>query len=186
MFYLLNCILLGGTEKQKLNFELYSRTYRSSKTMVEAPIEHKVVDGRNVAVYAFEHTVLIDSCGDLNRPTAAVLHGVFNRLSLRFVVISYGVVILLRQDDLALWAVLGSILNVLLSFTLKQLINQERPDPEVRSGPGMPSTHAQSISFAAAFIILSINEWLGLNGSAVLLSGLVIAVGVYFVRLHVP
>ncbi|PWA86087.1 phosphatidic acid phosphatase type 2/haloperoxidase [Artemisia annua] len=156
--------------------------------MVEAPIEHQVVNGQkcsNVAVYAFEHKVLIDSCGDLNRPTAAVLHSVFNRLSLRFIVVSYGVVILLRQDDLALWAVLGSILNVLLSFTLKHLIKQERPDPQVCSGPGMPSTHAQSISFAVTFIILSINEWLGLNGSAVLLSGLVIAVGAYFIWLRV-
>ena len=70
--------------------------------------------------------------------------------------------ILLRQDDLALWAVLGSILNVLLSFTLKQLINQERPDPEVCSGPGMPSAHAQSISFAVTFIILSSNPLLPL------------------------
>ncbi|GJW99505.1 hypothetical protein Tco_0183419 [Tanacetum coccineum] len=46
--------------------------------------------------------------------------------SLRFVVTSYGVANLLIQDDLALWAVLGSILNVLLSFTPEQLINQER------------------------------------------------------------
>lgn len=51
--------------------------------MVEAPIKHQVVNGQkcsDVALYAFEHKVLIDSCGDLNRPTAAVLHSVFNCL----------------------------------------------------------------------------------------------------------
>lgn len=72
--------------------------------------------------------------------------------------LTYGGVILLRQDDLALWAVVGSILNVVLSFTLKQIFNQERPVSEVCSGPGMPSTHAQSISFAVVFIILSSNH----------------------------
>lgn len=51
--------------------------------MAEAPLEHQVVNGQkcsNVAVYAFEHKVLVDSCGDLNRPTASVLHSVFNHL----------------------------------------------------------------------------------------------------------
>ncbi|GJV84738.1 hypothetical protein Tco_1524636 [Tanacetum coccineum] len=42
-------------------------------------------------------------------------------------------------------------------FTLKQLINQERPDPEVCLGPWLPSMHAQSILFAVAFIVLSSN-----------------------------
>jgi hypothetical protein len=57
--------------------------------MVEAPIVHQVVNGQkcsNVAVYAFKHNVRIDICGDLNRPTAAVLHSVSNRLvRVRFV-----------------------------------------------------------------------------------------------------
>lgn len=51
--------------------------------MIEAPIEQQVVNDQkcsNVAVDAFEHKVLIDSCGDLNRPTAALLHSVSNHL----------------------------------------------------------------------------------------------------------
>lgn len=123
--------------------------------------------------------------------------------------------ILLRQDDLATWAFLGSVLNVILSFALKQILNQERPVSEVCSGPGMPSTHAQSISFAAIFFILLSNHlyypfqivtiwflivklltlilildivigWLGLNGLSIMLIVFVIAIGVYLVRIHIP
>ncbi|XP_076934405.1 lipid phosphate phosphatase epsilon 2, chloroplastic-like, partial [Bidens hawaiensis] len=74
------------------------------------------------------------------------------------VAVAYYGVVLLRQHDLALSAIAGSILNTLLSFTLKHILNQERPVSEVCSGPGMPSTHAQSISFAVIFFNLLSNQ----------------------------
>lgn len=50
---------------------------------------------------------------------------------------------------------MGSVLNTVLSVTLKQILNQERPVSALRSGPGMPSSHAQSIFFTVVFTILS-------------------------------
>ncbi|KAK1410430.1 hypothetical protein QVD17_36967 [Tagetes erecta] len=149
--------------------------------MVQAPIEHDGDKCRDTAVNVF-----IDDCKETNRRTPCVLHIVLNRSSIWCVAVAYYGVILLRQDDLATWAVLGSMLNVILSFALKQILNQERPVSEVCSGPGMPSTHAQSISFAAIFFILSIIGWLGLNGISIMLIVLVIAVGVYlsWLRVH--
>lgn len=64
-------------------------------------------------------------------------------------------VILLKHDAEALWTVLGSVFNVTLSVTLKRVINQERPVANLRSDPGMPSSHAQSISFIVTFSIVS-------------------------------
>jgi hypothetical protein len=35
------------------------------------------------------------------------------------------------------------------------MFNHERPAPALRSDPGMPSSHAQSIFYAAVFLVLS-------------------------------
>ncbi|KAI3771303.1 hypothetical protein L6452_02465 [Arctium lappa] len=54
------------------------------------------------------------------------------------------------HDDVAVavWVVLGYVINIALSFSLNQIIYQDRRlDFEVASGPGMPSFHSQSISF---------------------------------------
>lgn len=67
----------------------------------------------------------------------------------------FGSIILLRHDGAALWAVIGSISNSALSVVLKRILNQERPATTLRSDPGMPSSHAQSISFISVFAVLS-------------------------------
>ncbi|XP_076931734.1 lipid phosphate phosphatase epsilon 2, chloroplastic-like [Bidens hawaiensis] len=140
--------------------------------MVHKPSQSPMVDGdkcSDTVVNAFEHEVLVNSDRESNRHTSCMLHIVLNRsvsvpvafnpfCSIWCVAVTYYGVILLRQHDLALSAFVGSVLNTLLSFTLKQILNQERPVSEVCSGPGMPSTHAQSISFAAIFFILSSNQ----------------------------
>lgn len=66
-----------------------------------------------------------------------------------------GVIVLWRHDAEALWAAGGSVINSVLSIILKKALNQERPVANLRSDPGMPSSHAQSISFAVVFAILS-------------------------------
>lgn len=72
----------------------------------------------------------------------------------------FGVIIIWRHDSEALWAAMGSVLNALLSTVLKRILNQERPIPSLKSDPGMPSSHAQSIFFIVSFIILSGNYFL--------------------------
>lgn len=123
----------------------------------------------------------------------------------------FGSIILLRHDGTALWAVIGSISNSALSVALKRILNQERPVATLRSDPGMPSSHAQSISFISVFAVLSgkqrklelvillnyygtadtmdspgvvfsvVMEWLGTNGVSLFLSGFILTLGSYFV-----
>lgn len=72
------------------------------------------------------------------------------------VTILFGVFIIWRHDAEALWFAAGSILNAMFSISLKQILNQKRPST-LKSDPGMPSSHAQSIFFTVIFIILSSN-----------------------------
>lgn len=56
------------------------------------------------------------------------------------------------------WCVLGSVVNSLNGKILKKVLNHERPEGAVKADPGMPSSHAVSLSFlsvyaAAALII---------------------------------
>lgn len=66
-------------------------------------------------------------------------------------------IILLRHDAEALWTAMGSVINAVLSIVLKRILNQERPIATLRSDPGMPSSHAQSIFFTVLFVALSGN-----------------------------
>jgi acid phosphatase family membrane protein YuiD len=97
----------------------------------------------------------------------------------------FGSVLLLRHDGAALWAVIGSVSNSVLSVALKRILNQERPVATLRSDPGMPSSHAQSISFISVFSVFSVMEWLGTNVLSLFLSGFILALGSYFTWLRV-
>ncbi|KAL6222379.1 hypothetical protein ACLB2K_005771 [Fragaria x ananassa] len=79
-----------------------------------------------------------------------------NRLSKWLVSGIFAVVILCRHDGEAMWAALGSVVNSILSIVLKKILNQERPVPSLRSEPGMPSSHSQSIFYIFMFAIFSI------------------------------
>ncbi|PKI70019.1 hypothetical protein CRG98_009622 [Punica granatum] len=80
---------------------------------------------------------------------------------------------------------MGSVINAMLSVVLKRILNQERPVSNLRSDPGMPSSHAQSFFFMVVFAVLSIFEWLGVNGFSVTLGVLLLAIGGYFSWLRV-
>ncbi|GJM86563.1 hypothetical protein PR202_ga02432 [Eleusine coracana subsp. coracana] len=85
-----------------------------------------------------------------------------------------------------MWLFLGAIANRLLSKILKKTLNYERPTQALRSDPGMPSSHAQSIFYAATILVLSCKDYiklviltrwlqlikLSLCSSAVLVTGL--------------
>ncbi|KAB5547611.1 hypothetical protein DKX38_011017 [Salix brachista] len=101
------------------------------------------------------------------------------------VAVLFGTVILWRHDAEAMWAVMGSIVNSILSVILKRIFNQERPDSTLRSDPGMPSSHGQSIFFTVVFAILSVVEWLGANEFALILSAFILVFGTYLTWLRV-
>ncbi|KHN36083.1 lipid phosphate phosphatase epsilon 1, chloroplastic-like [Glycine soja] len=107
-----------------------------------------------------------------------------NRLSKWIVTALFGSFILWRHDAEALWFTAGSVLNAMLSVLLKRILNQERPST-LKSDPGMPSSHAQSIFFTVFFVILSGVEWLGLNGFTIAISGLVLTFGSFLSYLRV-
>lgn len=67
--------------------------------------------------------------------------------------------VLMRHDGEAWWALIGAVFNDTLSIGLKRVLNQERPDANMRSDPGMPSSHAQSIFYIFNFMMLSSNSF---------------------------
>ncbi|WJX95412.1 dolichyldiphosphatase [Trifolium repens] len=107
-----------------------------------------------------------------------------NHLSKWIVTVLFGVFIIWRHDAEALWFAGGSILNAMFSISLKHLLNQKRPS-SLKSDPGMPSSHAQSIFFTVIFIILSSVELLTINELTITSSSLALAFGSYFSYLRV-
>ncbi|XP_020585294.1 uncharacterized protein LOC110027967 isoform X2 [Phalaenopsis equestris] len=88
---------------------------------------------------------------------SANLEATLNRSSKWLVAALFGFVILWKHDAEALWAAMGSVLNAWLSTVLKRLLNQDRPS-SLKSDPGMPSSHAQSIFYAAVFSVASVMD----------------------------
>ncbi|KAL9229558.1 hypothetical protein vseg_005012 [Gypsophila vaccaria] len=131
----------------------------------------------------FEQESLID--GSDRSSLLSDFESLLNRLSKWLVAATFGAVILWRHDPEAVWVTMGSVLNSMLSVVLKRILNQERPVPNRRSDPGMPSSHAQSIFFAVVFLVLSTMEWLGLNEFTLIFAALSLAVGSYFSWLRV-
>ncbi|WVZ09495.1 hypothetical protein V8G54_014025, partial [Vigna mungo] len=153
-----------------------------SKTMDESVRTSAFRDGEgDENIQVFEQEAFID--GPSPFQSKFLSHEVeykLNRLSKWIVTALFGGFILWRHDAEALWFTSGSILNALLSVLLKHILNQERPST-LKSDPGMPSSHAQSIFFAVFFVILSGVEWLGLNVFTIAMSGLVLTFGSFFV-----
>lgn len=79
----------------------------------------------------------------------------FIYLQSKWIVIAlFGCFIVWRHGTEASWFAAGSLLNSLLSVWLKRVINQDRPST-LKSDPGMPSSHAQTIFFDVCCVILS-------------------------------
>lgn len=134
----------------------------------------------------FQREAVIDGLNEFQSGLLADgLEASLNRLSKWLVAVVFGAVILWRHDAEAMWAVLGSVVNSILSVILKRIFNQERPDSTLRSDPGMPSSHGQSIFFTVVFAILSVVEWLGVNGFSLILGALILAFGTYLTWLRV-
>ncbi|CAN8251334.1 unnamed protein product [Cochlearia groenlandica] len=132
---------------------------------------------------ALEQDAFINSPPEFQNDNS--IQAVANKLSKWVVATLFGTVLLLRHDGSALWALIGSVSNSALSVALKRLLNQQRPVSTLRSDPGMPSSHAQSISFISLFTVFSVMEWLGTNALSLFLSCLILAFGSYFTWLRV-
>ncbi|KAG8373220.1 hypothetical protein BUALT_Bualt11G0001000 [Buddleja alternifolia] len=113
------------------------------------------------------------------------LQATLNSLSKWVLAALWSVVILWRHDGEALWAAMGVAINVLISITLKEILNQDRPISTIKSDPGMPSSHAQTISYTVTFLILFLIGWFGINGVTTILSGLLLVLGSYFSWLRI-
>ncbi|VVB05287.1 unnamed protein product [Arabis nemorensis] len=141
----------------------------------------------NEQIGAVKQESLINGSSELRKELVAGrgIEAIVNRLSKWVVSALFGSIILLRHDGAALWAIIGSVSNSALSVVLKRILNQERPATTLRTDPGMPSSHAQSISFISVFAVLSVMEWLGTNKVSFFLSGFILALGSYFIKLRV-
>ncbi|KAI3882654.1 hypothetical protein MKW92_012262 [Papaver armeniacum] len=113
------------------------------------------------------------------------IQSTINHLSKWLVATVFGIIVIWRHDALTMWAATGAVANAWLSITLKRILNQERPVASLGSGPGMPSSHAQSIFFASVFAILSLIKSLGLNGVTVTIGVLGLAFSSYLSWLRI-
>ncbi|PNT69284.1 hypothetical protein BRADI_3g52710v3 [Brachypodium distachyon] len=89
-----------------------------------------------------------------------------------------------KHDAEVMWALMGAVLNKALSTILKKMLNHQRPDQALRSGPGMPSSHAQSMFYAATFLVLSLFKWLGTNYLAMIIGATTMASASYLHTLN--
>ncbi|WOL02949.1 hypothetical protein Cni_G11668 [Canna indica] len=113
--------------------------------------------GEAEAILDQEHADLVR--GFSRRDVGSVL----NRMSKWIVAAIIALAILFKHDAEVLWAAMGSVLNTSLSVGLKWVLNHDRPVSGLRSDPGMPSSHAQSIFYAEAFVILLMIHGMGIN-----------------------
>lgn len=153
----------------------------SSRTMIKTSVLKESRD-RDDGIQALEQEVEGFIDGSMR---VQGFESTLNRLSKWLVSALFGGVILWRHDAEALWMAMGSIVNAVLSVGLKRLLNQERPVAGLKSDPGMPSSHAQSIFFTVVFAIASLLEWLGINELSVGISVLALAFGSYLSWLRV-
>ncbi|KAK1439159.1 hypothetical protein QVD17_04974 [Tagetes erecta] len=170
----------------------HRKSIRLNKTMAAESLETGIVDGGDGSdelispvTSALEQEGLIENGGVSFHQTVGGLHATVNHLSKWIVAVAFGGLILLRHDAVAFWAAMGSVLNMMLSVTLKQILKQERPVSRLSSGHGMPSSHAQAIFYAIVFVIVSVIEWQGFSGVTAVLSMFVVAIGSYFAWLRV-
>ena len=49
------------------------------------------------------------------------------------------------------WCILGSVVNSINGKVLKRVLNHERPEGAVKADPGMPSSHAVSLSYLSVY-----------------------------------
>ncbi|KAJ1280627.1 hypothetical protein BS78_04G246900 [Paspalum vaginatum] len=115
----------------------------------------------------------------------APLEAALNRMSKWLVSGSFAFAAIWKHDAEIAWVLLGAVANSLLSMVLKKMLNHERPAPALRSDPGMPSSHAQSIFYAATILTISLYYWLGANYLTMILGPATLSMATYLSWLRV-
>lgn len=90
-------------------------------------------------------------------------------------------VLLWRHDEMVAWCIVGSVLNSVFSKLLKRLLNQSRPDTAfgLKSDPGMPSSHAQSMGFLATYSVLIILASNGPSTQSIVMATSIVATSMF-------
>lgn len=71
-------------------------------------------------------------------------------------------VILCNASVIPVYYVLFGVLNSTLSKVLKYAIREPRPSGAAKGGYGMPSSHAQSVSYFATILSLNLYSWISI------------------------
>ena len=108
------------------------------------------MEQRELVSFSFTHVKYVK--GDLLGKVLALV-----TLTPIYVMVSYATLIAYRRDSTSILNCCGQLLNLLLNLLLKRLFDQPRPDEAAEmEDPGMPSNHAQFISFFATLNILQL------------------------------
>ncbi|WVZ74044.1 hypothetical protein U9M48_022274 [Paspalum notatum var. saurae] len=116
---------------------------------------------------------------------AAMNRLMFSRAMKEFYFYELDSVSIWKHDAEIMWVLLGAVTNSLLSVILKKMLNHERPAPALRSDPGMPSSHAQSIFYAATMLTISLYYWLGTSYLTMILGPATLSMATYLSWLRV-
>ncbi|KAF3332806.1 lipid phosphate phosphatase epsilon 1 [Carex littledalei] len=174
---------LGASKKRVLKPKLFLKPFRGANLQGFAGRRMAKLNQENAIVEV--DAVLRDESLDSSSGTSfRSFESAINKSSKWMVAGLFGLMILWKHDAEVLWAATGSIFNSYISVTLKRILNHERPSG-LRSDPGMPSSHAQSIFYVSVFALLSLMQWLGVNVLTGSLGAAILAFGSYFSWLRV-
>ena len=117
--------------------------------------------------------------------------------STKFLVSGTALAVLLTHPNVhVVWCMIGSVVNSLGGKALKKALNHERPDGAAKADPGMPSSHAVSLSYMSVYAAAALlrrgggfpanpGAWPVPEWSAEPLAAALIALGLFFTWLRV-
>jgi dolichyldiphosphatase len=122
--------------------------------------------------------------------------------STKFLVSGAALATLVTKPEVAVvWCLIGSVVNSACGKVLKKLLNEKRPEGAAKADPGMPSSHALSLSYLSVYAAAALASRGGVDGGAIGTSALqpwpvsatfvipgcvsLIALGVFFTWLRV-
>ncbi|KAI9101206.1 dolichyldiphosphatase 1-like protein [Phlyctochytrium arcticum] len=89
---------------------------------------------------------------DENDPYGAIM--AYASLSPIAIIISYCTLIAFRRDVATIFLLIGQLSNEAVNFSAKKIIREARPTEYLGKGYGMPSSHAQFVSFFAVYLTI--------------------------------
>lgn len=120
-------------------------------------------------------------------PSSRGFNHYVNKASKWAISVTFAAIVVWKHDGGVMWAVSGSVFNTGSSRILKYLFNHERPLSalSLKTDPGMPSSHAQSIGYLAMYAALSLISWQGFSALTVVGGLAILICGAYLAWLRV-